>query len=179
MRISSFFPCAIALLVVSVTLIGCNSESTETPTRIEGLPPALGDVLQGDDVADVHPTEGPHGGHLIELGDEEYHAELLHDEDSHTVTIHLLDGPAKKSVSVPLAEITLQLFQDGQFLKYSLKAVSQSGSPDAGASQFTVVDADLCEALCHEEELRGRLQVTIDGTPFTGTLDHDAGHEDD
>jgi hypothetical protein len=180
MRIGSFFPCAIALLVASVTLVGCNSDSTEAPpTQIEGLPPAIGeDVIQGDDAADAHPTEGPHGGHLIELGDEEYHAELLHDEDTNTVTIHLLDGPAKKNVSVPLAEMTLQLFQDGQFVKYTLTAVPQPESPEGAASQFAVVDATLCEALSHGEELRGRLQLTIDGKPFTGTIDH-AGHEED
>ena len=178
MRIGSFCPSAIALLMVSMALGGCNSDSTvDPPAQIEGLPPAFAeDIIQGEDNADVHPTEGPHGGHLIELGDEEYHAELLHDEDANTVTIHLLDGPAKKNVCVPLANITMQLFQDGQFVKYTLSAVPQAESPAGTASKFEVVDATLCELLCHGEELRGRVQLTIDGTPYTGTIDH-AGHQ--
>ncbi len=48
----------------------------------------------------AHPTHGPHGGDLIELGNEEYHAELVHphghDEDAHHTDIakhpHDADG---------------------------------------------------------------------------------------
>lgn len=36
---------------------------------------------QPDEHAHAHPSEGPHGGDLIELGNEEYHAELVHPHD--------------------------------------------------------------------------------------------------
>jgi hypothetical protein len=111
-----------AVAALSVSFVGCGSGSTETSTeRIGGTPPPLVSEANhddheghdhGDEAGDEHPTEGPHGGHLIELGNEEYHAELLHDEKTHTVTIHLFAGAAKEPAAVPLEEITLQLFQD-------------------------------------------------------------------
>jgi len=182
MRIGSFSLCVTAVLAVSVSLIGCGEAPTE---NVEGTPPSPASEAEldahaghdhGDDAGDTHPTEGPHGGHLIELGNEEYHAELLHDENTHTVTIHLLDGPAKQTVTVPLTEITLQLFQGGQFVKYVLKAVQGPGDPADAASRFETVDVDLCDALGHEDETSGRLQMTIDGKPYTGTIEH-TGHE--
>lgn len=185
MRIGFLSLCVTAVLAVSVSLVGCGSDSTETPTeKIEGSPPPIASEADQDehaghdhgaDAGAEHPTEGPHGGHLIELGDEKYHAELLHDEKTHAVTVHLLDAAGKEPVAAPLEEITLQLFQDGQFVKYALKAVQAQG----GASQFEIIDEALCDALCHEDELRGRIQVTINGKPYTGTIEHSSheGHD--
>ena len=182
MRIDFLSLCVTAVLAVSVSLVGCGSDSTETAAKkIEGSPPPLASETDHDDHAGhdhgeqaghAHPTEGPHSGHLIELGDEEYHAELLLDENTHRVTIHLLDGPAKQTVAVPLTEITLQLVHDRQFVKYALKAVEEPGDAAGGASRFEIVDAALCDALCHRDKTRGRLQVTIDGKPYTGTIEH-------
>jgi hypothetical protein len=45
---------------------------------------------------DGHAEVGPHKGTLIELGEEEYHAELVNDEKTHTATIYLLDGEVKR-----------------------------------------------------------------------------------
>ena len=168
--------CLLAFFVMSISL-GCGSDSAdETAAQLDGAPPPLPPGVGDDEnAAHAHPTEGPHGGHLIELGNEEYHAELLHDENTHTVTIHLLDGPATQAVSVPLPEITLQLFQDGEFVKYGLKAVPGPEDAQGSASRFELVDKSLCDAFGHEDETRGRLQITIAGKPFTGTIDHD-GH---
>lgn len=41
----------------------------------------------------AHPSHGPHGGDLIELGNEEYHAELVHPH-GHDDDAHHDDGPA-------------------------------------------------------------------------------------
>ena len=182
MRIG-FFPLGVtAVLALSVSLLGCGSDSTKTPTeKGKGSPPPSASEAghddhaghdHGDHAGDGHPTKGPHGGHLIELGNEEYHMELLHDEKTHTVTVHLLDGPAKQAVAIPLAEITLQLLRDGQFVKYALKAVQGPGDAAGAASRFEIVDVALCDALSHGKETSGRLQVTIDGKPYTGTIEH-------
>ena len=183
-----------ALLVTAIAAVsGCGS----TTTPADNSPPSESSHYEGDghdhsgdeaghlagdghdhddESAQLHPTEGPHGGHLIELGNEEYHAELLHDEDSHTVTVHLLDAAGKQSVAISQPEITLQLFQDGQFVKYALKAIPAPDATAGSASRFAVVDETLCDALVHGDETRGRLQVTIDGRPYTGTIEH-SSHE--
>jgi hypothetical protein len=132
----------------------------------------------GDEAATEHPAEGPHGGYLIELGGGEYHAELLHDESTNTATIHLLDAAGKNPAAILQPEIALQLFQGGQFVKYALKAVQGPEDTAGAASRFEIVDAALCDALLHDDDTRGHLQVTINGKPFTGAIEHDS-HGDD
>ncbi len=175
MRIPNLFVCVTVVVALTVSLAGCQS------SEMDGTPPPLvseadGDGHEGHDhggeASGGYPTEGPHGGHLIELGDEEYHAELLHDENTHCVTIHLLDGAGKEAVAAPLQEITLQLARDGEFVQYVLKAVPSQDGIAGAASQFAIVDDVLCDALGHEDELLGRLQVTLDGQPYTGTIQH-------
>lgn len=175
-----------AISVLAISLLGCGSRSTETPGgKIAGSPPPLACDTDhddhdghdhGDDATHEHPTEGPHDGHLVELGNEEYHAELLHDENTRTVTIHLLDAVGKQPVAVPQSEVAVQLSQGAQFVKYALKTVPGEGGA-AGASEFMIVDEKLCDALSHEDDLRGRLQVTINGKAYTGTIEH-ASHGD-
>jgi len=189
MRIGFLSLCVTVVAAASISLVGCGSRSSETPTeKAGGAPPPLASEAghdedaghdHGDDAGHEHPTEGPHGGHLVELGDEEYHAELLHDENTHTVAIHLLDGAGKQPVAIPQTEIALQLFEGGQFVKYALKAVQGPGDAAGAASRFEIVDAALCDALCREDETRGRLQVTINGKPYTGTIEHSSHGDHD
>ena len=75
-----FFRVSLAVLATAVvfSLNGCGSDSSDTNSG--QTPEGASPTAQAPD--DVHPTEGPHGGHLIELGNEEYHAELLHDPHS-------------------------------------------------------------------------------------------------
>jgi hypothetical protein len=122
----------------------------------------------------THPTEGPHGGHLIELGGEQYHTELLHDEATNTVTVHILDRNAKQAVAIDDPEIVLQLFQGGEFLSYTLRPVGAAGP----SSEFSLADEELCHLLEHSEAIRGRLNVTISGHDYVGMIEHHAHHND-
>ncbi len=159
-------------------VLGCSADTGTGDASRQG--PAEEVHVHGEANAHSH-AEGPHGGHLIVLGDEEYHAELLHDEGTHTVTVHLLDAAGKNPVSADAPEVTLQLFQDGQFVDYRLKA----SEPQAGASELSLADEALCDMLLHAEQLRGRLQVSIAGKQYTGIIEHQAhdhegaAHDDD
>jgi hypothetical protein len=95
------------------------------------------------------------------------------------VTVHLLDAAGTQPVAISQPEIIVQLFRDGQFVKHALKAVQRPEDPAGAASQFEIVDTALCDALCHEDELRGRLQVTINGASYTGTIERSSheGHD--
>jgi hypothetical protein len=183
MRLAYPLPRVATIVTATVYLVGCGSDSSETPAqKITGAPPPLAGEMGDEQDAHAghqHPTEGPHGGHLIELGNEEYHAELLHDESTHKVTIHLLDGAGKELVAIAEPEITMQLFLDGRYVKFALKAIPSQERPQGAASKFEVVDASLCDALCHGDQIRGRLQVTINGTPYTGTIEHSSHADDD
>ncbi|OHB66294.1 MAG: hypothetical protein A2V70_12475 [Planctomycetes bacterium RBG_13_63_9] len=178
MRISFLFVCVVAVAAVGISMVGCGSDSTQTPAVSET------DGDHDHSAGHVHSAEGSHGGHLIELGGGPYCAELLHDASTGTVTVYLLDEAGKEAVAASRPEVALQVFRDGQFVGYALKGVSDGPDGAASASRFTVVDAALCEALADDEQLRGRLQVTIDGKQHTGDLQHsrhdaldDSGHE--
>ena len=116
---------AVTLLAAATFLAGCGSNATGmaklVPAADAGHDDNCGHDHDGhtdcEQDAHDHSTEGPHGGHLVELGNEEYHAELLHDEAAHSVTVHLLDAAGKQPVAVPLPEVTLQLLRDGQFVR--------------------------------------------------------------
>lgn len=129
-----------------------------------------------------HAAEGPHHGHLIELGEEEYHAELTHDEATKAVSIYLLDSSAKTAVPIADAEVILNLVVDGKPLQAKLAAAPQEGDPSGQASCFTSTDEAVLEAL-EAPKTTGRLNVTIAGKSYTGVVEHsehgEHGHEHD
>jgi hypothetical protein len=125
----------------------------------------------------AHPSEGPHHGELIELGNEEYHAELVHEDGA--VTIYILDRSARELVPIGAADITINLVHDGQPRQFTLSASPQEADVQGRASRFTSTDAGLAEALDHEGS-DARLAVTIAGKAYNGRIVHShAGHAHD
>jgi hypothetical protein len=132
-----------------------------------------------------HEAMGPHDGHIIELGTEDYHAELSHDEASHKVGIYLLGGDAKTAKPIPVTEVKIKVSADGAFSEYVLPAVPQAGE-EGGSSYFEVVSEPLCDVVCGESEAentQARLSFDMDGKPFVGMIetaahehDHEHGH---
>ena len=124
----------------------------------------------------AHPTEGPHHGDLIELGNEEYHAELLHDEQS--VTIYILNGSADAQVPIDATEITINTKHGGQPEQFKLAASPDQDDPAGMSSRFVSNNADLV-AHIDEEGAEHRLVLTINGKSYRGEIahDHDHGHD--
>lgn len=118
-----------------------------------------------------HPSEGPHHGHLIELGQEEYHAELTHDDATKTVTVYLLDDHAKGAVAIADPEVVLNLVANSKPLQVKLAAAPQEGDAEGQASRFSVVDEAVLEAL-EAPKTTGRLSVSIGGKSYTGSIEH-------
>jgi len=56
----------------------------------------------------AHPGEGPHHGDLVELGNEEYHAEVVHGEGG-SVSVYILDSAAKSAVPIDATELTINI----------------------------------------------------------------------
>ena len=121
-----------------------------------------------------HAEEGPHNGHLIELGEEEFHAELVHDDDKGTVTIYILDKKAVAPVEVDNDQVVINLVIDAQPKQFMLKTV-QPGK----RNQFESRDKALGEAL-DKESTKGRLNVSIANKPYVGKIEHhEHEHEHD
>lgn len=152
-----------ALLTSALLLVGCNP------------PPAVDTKPEGGATVHNHPTEGPHGQPLIELGNEDYHAELVHDDKAGTVTIYILDSGATKEVAIDAAEVTINLKHGDHAEQFPLAAEpDESGK----ASKFVSTDSHLAAHL-DEEGAGGELVVTIDGTQYRGALAHDHDHAHD
>jgi len=62
----------------------------------------------------VHPTKGPRGGELLEIGKEEFHVELLIDESKKQFVIHLLDHNAKENVAIEEPFLAVNLLLSGK-----------------------------------------------------------------
>ena len=148
----------------SALLLGCGTEPADTGSS----------QSESAEAAHDHSAPGPHGGDMIVLGEEEYHAELTHDEATHTVAVYLLDSTGKEPVSSEQGSITLQVFKDGDFVDYALKATGDDGA-------FSTTDEQLCDLLLHSEEVKGRLHATIAGKEYVGTIElaaHDHAEHD-
>jgi len=139
-----------------------------------------------DDVTNTTPPEvhehasGPNGGHLIELGEEEYHAEVVMDEAAHTLTVYLLGSDAKTAQPIADSAVTLNLDVAGATTEFTLSAASSEGDPEGQASRFQLSEG-LPETIHDAEDLHGSVSVSINGQAYTGAIehDHDHGHDHD
>jgi hypothetical protein len=118
--------------------------------------------------------QGPHGGHLVELGEEEYHAEVVFDPKSSKITLYVLDSSAKKAAPIDAKEIKLELTIGGQPESFTAQAVADKGDPPDKSSRFEVADNSEIKAnVKDEEDLKGSVTVAIGGKTYTGKIVHD------
>ena len=164
---------SLASLAVSVfVLSGCTDSPDSTPMSSNSTG-SVDHQKDDDHDHDAHPSEGPHHGHLIELGGEEYHAELVHDEDA--VTIYILDGAAKKGVPIEATDIAINLQHDGKGEQFKLSASPDQDDPKGKSSRFVSNDQELSEDL-YGEDAEVQLVLKIAGKSYRGTVEHDHEH---
>lgn len=149
------------------SLSGCG------PKTAPDAPVTANSEAESADVHD-HPHEGPHHGTLVELGDEEYHAEVVH--DATTVTIYVLDSSAKQAVAIDAKELTISLLHDGSPEQFTLAASPETSDAAGKSSRFTSSDAELVGHL-DDEAAAPKLNVTIEGTSYRGEIKHDHDHD--
>lgn len=154
--------------LLSIMAMGCNNTSAPQSA------PASHSSAPAADVHD-HPSEGPHHGDLVELGNEEYHAEIVHG-DGGAVTVYILDSKAKSAVPIDAAEVTINLTHDGKAEQFKLAASPDTGDPAGKSSRFMLKDEELAGDL-DSEGTAAKLVVSIGGKSYSGKIDHD--HEAD
>ena len=112
-----------------------------------------------------HAHHGPHHGHLMEIGEEAYHAEWTHDE-SGKVTFYILDSEAKKDVPIASEEIEIDVkIGENPPVTYKLAAVNPK---DGKSAAFEVVEKQLLGVLetLKSPGIVATLKVTIDGKAY-------------
>lgn len=170
----------VGLMAMLVLACGCSNQASRDrePARFSGPPPAIGDGHDHEDDDHGNKHLGPHHGHVIELGrSHEYHAEIVENEETGTVTVYILDAELNE-LAIEQASIVMNLTVDSTAETFELSAV---GGSNGKASRFVAGDRALFEAL-HEYEATGKLRVTIGGIPYTGNVehhDHQGGQDDD
>lgn len=158
---------------------GCNQSADPAANTPAATEDAHSDHDHGDHSHDEHAhegesghdhhEEGPHKGHLVELGNGKFHAELVHDESS--VTIYLLDESTKSAVAIEATEVLINLKHEGKAEQFKLSAVPDAGDPAGKSSRFSIQDAELAGHI-DDEAADARINVLIEGTAYTGSLAH-------
>lgn len=159
-------------------LTGCNpSPPSENPGPAADSHDAVDQRPEhpaGDEHA--HALEGPHHGHIVELGNEAYHAELVHGAEG-GVTIYILDSTATKPVPIDATEVTINTSHDGQAEQFKLPASPDAGDPAGKSSRFSLQNADLAQHL-DQNGATAKLVLMNEGTQYTGTIEHSDHHDD-
>lgn len=166
MRITS-----LSLLLSGLMLISSGCNNSQPDDAAGHTDPPAADVH-------AHPSEGPHHGALVELGNEEYHAEVVHGANS--VTVYVLDSSAKVAVPIEATEVTINILHDGAPEQFSLTASPLQGEAAGMSSRFVLADAELAAHL-GEEAAAPKLSLTIAGSPYRGDIhimeEHDHDHD--
>jgi hypothetical protein len=123
------------------------------------------------DHAHSHAHSGPHGGQIVEIGEEEYHAELVRGEAG-KVTVYLLDGEVKNEVPIPAESIRIDVRVGNKPQSFELMAVERSEGDPPLTAKFEVVDVQLPEILkALSDGVTATLKVEIGGKPYAATIE--------
>jgi hypothetical protein len=128
------FACLALGLAAGLWLTGCNGSN----------PPANNAAPGTSGGGHTHTHLGPHKGHVMVLGKEEYHAEWTHTEEG-KVTFYILDAAAEKEVPIEAKEITIDV-KIGQNppTPFTLAAANPV---DGKTAAFEITDPNLESAL--------------------------------
>jgi hypothetical protein len=141
-------------IAAALALAGCSKEPDPKPaTPGSGVtPPAAGD----------HSHVAPHGGEVLDLGDHEYHLELIHDHTGGRVTVYVLEADLKTPIAVAAPTIVIATKEGPK--EFTLTAVNPAadGTADTWKGSHPGLIADPWD---------GRIRLTIRGKAFQSPLE--------
>lgn len=154
-------------IVVLVFFIGCFG--CAEPNDSAGEDHHDGDTGDAHD-HDDH-SSGPHDGHILELGDEEYHAEWVHDDDTGMLRVYVLDASMNGIVDAQSVTITTQI--EGKDAKtYTLEKTTINEEV-----VFELTDNSLVTALqVVSEGVTAKLNVKIGDRSFEQEFEEHSHH---
>jgi hypothetical protein len=157
-------------LVLSVALIstvlGCGSKKA-APVRGK----AAAGVHHHHDHGAIH---GPHGGNVVGLDTEDYHAEVTLDSPANRVGVYILGDDAMTTVPIEEKSIAIDVKEYEKSAQYVLPAVSQAEDAVGKSSYFEIVDEALAAVVAGQSQdpnAQVRLIVNLAGSAHTGYVD--------
>ncbi|MGZ0166470.1 MAG: hypothetical protein ACKVII_21305 [Planctomycetales bacterium] len=158
----------------ALVLTGCtdsNSEFTEV-SHDES------EVGHDDHSGHGHGAHGPNGGEIVEVGNEEFHAEVVVDEDTHRIDVFVLGSDAKTAKPIDATEISVSFKHGDEVEDFKLAAAALDGEAEGQSSKFTLTSEELFEEL-HEHSEGATLSFTAGGESLSGTVTHSHDHGDE
>lgn len=128
----------LACLAAALVIGGCQSSSTETkaPGAAAAMhtpgPPSKTTKKEGE-----HKHSAPHGGALIELGEEFAHVEIVLDASTGKLSAYALDGEAEKSVRINQSEIEIAVRNPVATIKLGGVSNALTGETAGDTSEFS------------------------------------------
>jgi hypothetical protein len=119
-------------------------------------------------------ASGPHGGSVVGLDTEKYHAEVTHDASSNRVGVYILGDDATTSVPLEAKSVTIDVKEYGKPAQYVLPAVAQAEDGAGKSSYFEIVSEPLTAVIIGQSEdpnAEARVSITADGKPQVGYID--------
>ncbi|HUP78432.1 MAG TPA: hypothetical protein VM260_07680 [Pirellula sp.] len=123
----------------------------------------------------VHPTHGPHGGELLEIGKEEFHAELVVNESKKQMVIYLLEKDSKSSIAIEAPFLAINFMLAGKPVQVQLKSIPQDFDQNGLSSCFGAVSPELIDAL-HAAKSDPKLAVRIRNKAYVTKIIHKHDH---
>lgn len=123
----------------------------------------------------AHAEHGPHGGELLEVGKEEYHLELVIDEEKKQLVVYLMDGQVKSFVALDVPHLLVNLKMAGKPVQVKLLPVPQEMDQKGFSSRYGIASPELIDAL-HGGHAEARLALKIGNKAYTVKIEHDHDH---
>jgi len=121
----------------------------------------------------AHDDAGPSGGHVVELGDEQYHIEWLHDDNAGLVTMFVLDADAAHEFPITADAIRVEIATDQGSQEFLLEPVDRA---EGLAAKFETNSPPLIEALkAAGNGVEATVSVQIGDETFSQKLEHAHG----
>ena len=159
---------------------GCPSGSS-SDTEADGEHATDGG--DGESHGHSHDVPGPAGGHLLEIGDEEYHVEWVHDEDDESVIEFIVrDDMAKEEVPISAEQLTIEFTTVDDTGKESkrevpVEAVGRTDENPQTAHYELKDRIAIQNILGGSEDVTAVLKITIEGVAYEKQIEHAAhGH---
>ncbi len=132
--------------LVSLLICGCDSKDEDGKGR-------------------KHEHRAPHGGTLVEFGEEFAHLELVFEEGPGKITAYVLDGEAEKPVKLPQMEFQIAVKGKSPEFTVALKAVGNplTGEKEGETSQFEGQSDSLKGLRSFDATVR---KITVKGREF-------------
>ncbi len=132
---------SIAGLTITLILGGCQSSAPQTmaPAANAAATPAPGHSAEMAKKQDEHEHSAPHGGALVELGEEFAHVEIVLDAATGKLAAYALDGEAEKSVRVKQSEIEIDVKNPAVTIKLGGVANTLTGETAGDTSEFSAL----------------------------------------